>query len=39
MSNHNSNALMPALIFCFASIGFVWSLEVVARIFRLWLGW
>jgi len=30
---------MPALLFCFASIGFVWSLEVVARIFRLWLGW
>jgi len=35
----SADRAMPVLLFCFAAIGFVWSLEVVARTFRLWLGW
>jgi hypothetical protein len=30
---------MPALIFAFASIGFVWSMEAVGAALRAWLGW
>jgi hypothetical protein len=38
MSRRETTA-MSVFIFCFAAIGFVWSLEVVARTFCLWLGW
>jgi hypothetical protein len=29
---------MPMLLFAFAAIGFVWSLECIAQVVRQWLG-
>jgi len=33
----NSNAI-PALLFCFAALGFVWSVEATARVVMRLLG-
>jgi hypothetical protein len=34
----SDRVIMPALLFAFAAIGFVWSMESVAKVVRQWLG-
>jgi hypothetical protein len=35
---HNNSLVVPALLFCFAALGFVWSVEATAKVMLRLLG-
>jgi hypothetical protein len=38
MNDQRNSNIIPALLFCFAALGFVWSVEATARVLMRLLG-